>query len=325
MEFKEAAETIRRRVEERLADQFRGRLPDVLYEPMRYPFGAGGKRLRPVLLALSCMCFGGREEQWIDAATAIEIFHTFTLVHDDIMDHDGLRRGLPAVHVKWDEPTAILSGDGLVILAYRCLLRARHPDLIEIQRIVTDGLLRLCEGQAMDKAFEKTGSVTFGAYLEMIDKKTAELIAVACEVGAILGNASGQGRTALREFGARLGRAFQVQDDLLDLISDESVIGKPMCSDLYQKKKTVLTTHFLNEAPEKMIRTFRPIWEKPDPDQADVMRMRTLLEEAGSVGVAHRMIGNLLEEARACLEILPDCESRNHLNDLIDRLRDRIS
>lgn len=324
MQFKEESNKIRERLDAELAKLFVDKKPLVLYDPMVYPVEAGGKRLRPVLMTLACQSVGGTADDCIDAALAIELFHTFTLVHDDIMDHDSLRRGRPTVHVKWDESTAILSGDGLVIMAYQCLLRTQHPKQQLVQQIITDGLLELCEGQALDKSFEQSDDVLLTDYLEMIDKKTAKLIEVSCEVGGILGNASETQQKNLKDFGFRLGRAFQVQDDLLDLISDSKVLGKPSGSDLIEKKKTILTLHFLNHAERAAKEAFLDIWNKPKLDESDVPALRALLEGAGSVKEARRMTDQLLNEASQLLAELPDTDARKLLSELVDQLQTRL-
>lgn len=324
MLFKQDTQQIREIIDRELAALFENGEPAALYEPMSYPVAAGGKRLRPILMTLACEAVGGQIEDCLPAALAIELFHTFTLVHDDIMDHDALRRGRPTVHVEWDEPTAILAGDGLVIMAYQCLLRTRHPGVQQVHELVTNGLLSLCEGQALDKLFEKQTDVTLPDYLNMIDKKTAKLIEVSCQVGGILGNGSTEQHTVLRDFGFRLGRAFQVQDDLLDLISEASVLGKPTGSDLIERKKTILTIHFLSHAQKNQKETFLNFWKKPVLSESDVPAMRILLEEAGSVQEARRLTDALLEEASNLLNQLPESHARRLLFALVDQLQTRL-
>jgi len=292
---------------------------------MLYPIEAGGKRIRPLMLALSCQAVGGSLEDCLDAALAVELLHTFTLVHDDIMDHDELRRGRPTVHVKWNESTAILAGDGLVTLAFQCLSRTEHPKLQQILQIFTNGLLELCEGQALDKTFEGEDSVALDDYLEMIDKKTARLIEVSCRIGALIGNASDVEQRAIRQYAQNLGRAFQIQDDLLDLMSDESISGKPGGSDLMEKKKTILTILFEQMAAEDQKDLFNSLWNQSHVSKEDVQKIKSQFEQAGVISETQDRINRLLDDASSALNNLEPSDCRNHLNTLIIQLKDRVT
>jgi len=214
--------------------------PRSLYEPINYFLGIGGKRLRPILMLLSAQAVGGKIEDALDAAVAIELLHNFTLVHDDIMDHDHLRRGHSTVHVKWDESVAILAGDGLIGLAYRILMRVSNEHLTRVCRIFTEGVIEVCEGQALDKEFEERENVSLDDYFMMIAKKTGRLITMATEIGAILGGGSEEEVKILREYGETIGTAFQIQDDLLDIMASEETIGKTFGSDIKAGKKTYM-------------------------------------------------------------------------------------
>src|SRR4030042_3556330 len=243
-------------------------------------------------MRLSCQAAGGSIEDAMDAAAAVELLHTFTLVHDDIMDHDDSRRGNPSVHIKWEEATAILAGDGLVALSFQTLLRNRHPRCNEVFRKFTDGLLILCEGQAYDKIFETKDKVSLDEYNHMIACKTARLIQVSCECGAILGNGSGKEVAALGRFAHELGMAFQIQDDLLDILSDDSVSGKPQGSDLIQKKKTFPVIHFYEHASPEMRASFQQYWNMSRLGKGDILAVKELFEISGSIAGAER-IGEL--------------------------------
>ena len=266
---------------------------------MAYPVEAGGKRIRPVLCMLSCEAVGGKAETALPAAGALELLHTFTLVHDDIMDHDDMRRGHPTVHKKWDEATAILAGDGLVTLAYHSLLQTRHDDLVSVLKLFTEGLLVLCEGQAMDKAFESMDHVSMEAYETMMEH--------------------------LRLFGRKLGRAFQIQDDLLDVISETSVTGKPMGSDLKAKKKTRLVIDFLNHAPADQIRAFRSFWEKPNLSNAEIEAIRDLFDSSGILNATRNNFFHLIEQALTHLSAIPESGARESLAAYAIKIRDRLS
>ena len=321
----EMIQTYQNLVDQYLKSLFEDRELKELYEPMAYPVEAGGKRIRPVLCMLSCEAVGGKAETALPAAGALELLHTFTLVHDDIMDHDDMRRGHPTVHKKWDEATAILAGDGLVTLAYHSLLQTRHDDLVSVLKLFTEGLLVLCEGQAMDKAFESMDHVSMEAYETMIDKKTGELIQVSCEMGARLGGGSAEQVEHLRLFGRKLGRAFQIQDDLLDVISETSVTGKPMGSDLKAKKKTRLVIDFLNHAPADQIRAFRSFWEKPDLSNAEIEAIRDLFDSSGILNATRNNFFHLIEQALTHLSAIPESGARESLAAYAIKIRDRLS
>jgi geranylgeranyl diphosphate synthase type II len=308
--------TLVRQIEESLRSLFPGRNPSALYEPMAYILDAGGKRIRPLLLALSCRSVGGGLDGSLDAAVAVELLHTFTLVHDDIMDHDGLRRGKPTVHKKWDESTAILAGDGLVTAAYDSLLKTRHPDLIRILKIFTQSLMVLCEGQAMDKTFESREDVTADEYFDMIGKKTARLIETSCEIGGILGGGTEEEIASLARFGSELGLAFQIQDDLLDVASREEILGKPVGSDISERKKTILSIHFLGRADIGQRARFMTFWGKKNLTAADTAEMGALFEQTGTFDDVRKVIGLRTEGALASLDRLRSSQAREDLREL---------
>ncbi|MCH8286925.1 polyprenyl synthetase family protein [candidate division KSB1 bacterium] len=230
--------------------------PPNLYNPMKYVLSSKGKRFRPVLLIMACETVGGSFQDAYNASLAIEILHNFTLVHDDIMDDDQLRRGRKTVHKKWNNSIAILTGDGLIALAYRYLLRSKTERIRDIIKKFSEAIIKICEGQSLDKDMESASEVNIDDYLDMIKRKTGVLISISAELGGILGNASETEIEALKNFGFEIGIAFQIQDDLLDIISDEVVIGKDLGSDLALGKKTYpiikLIDKFTNEAIEEI-------------------------------------------------------------------------
>lgn len=299
------------------------REPKTLYEPMSYVVQAGGKRLRPLLLLLSCEGVRGDIKQCLDAAIAIELLHTFTLVHDDIMDHDHLRRGVPTVHTKWDEATAILAGDGLVTLSFSALLRTPHPRILEVIRKFAEGLLIVCEGQALDKAFETLDEITLDQYLDMIQRKTAKLIALSCETGAILGNGTSKECESMEKFGFHLGCAFQIQDDLLDLISTNAILGKPVGSDLTRKKKTFLSTHFLAHANKQDKKRFFKLCGKSSLSIEEIEEIKTAFEKIGTLAAARNAIETAIQNGLSFLKQLPATEVREDLETLALNLLDR--
>ena len=313
---------LQNQIEDRLESLFRDRQPKSLYEPMYHPLKSGGKRIRPLLCLLSAEAVGGSAEACLDAAVALELLHTFTLVHDDIMDHDKLRRGQPTIHAQWDEPTAILAGDGLVTLAYRSLLETRHPDLVQVMCHFTEGLLILCEGQALDKAFEKESEVSLGQYLDMIHKKTAKLLEVSCEMGGLLGNGTADEVKALQLFARELGIAFQIQDDLLDLVSEETVFGKPRGSDLIEKKKTYLTIHFEQHASHSQLEQYHQLLQTHISTE-DVSVFLNLFTESGTISSTKLQVDRGIDKAISYLSRLKSGKSREILECFALKIRDR--
>lgn len=214
--------------------------PHNLYQPIGYALGMGGKRLRPVMVLLACNLFGEDVKKALPAAMAIEVFHNFTLLHDDIMDHAELRRNLPSVYKKYNENIAILSGDAMSIMAYDYLSKCTSGDKIEMLRLFTKTALQVCEGQQLDMDFEHRNDVSISDYIGMITLKTAVLLACSLKIGALAGNANSQSADLLYEFGINLGIAFQLQDDLLDVFADQDKFGKKIGGDIVSNKKTFL-------------------------------------------------------------------------------------
>jgi len=214
--------------------------PRSLYDPLRYFLSLGGKRMRPLLTLMSGEIFGVSKEESIHAALCIELFHNFSLIHDDIMDEAPVRRGKATVHTKWNSNLAILSGDVLFVEAYQLMANYTDQRLPLLLRRFNETTIEVCEGQQMDMDFENLPTVTEAEYLEMIRLKTSVLIGCALEFGAILGNRDEETRKNLYEFGVSLGIAFQIQDDLLDLYGDPELFGKQVGGDILSNKKTLL-------------------------------------------------------------------------------------
>lgn len=222
--------------------------PRQLYEPIAYSLEEGGKRIRPVALLIACSLFRNGIDAAKPAALAVEVFHNFTLLHDDIMDRSDLRRGKPAVHTRWSDNTAILSGDAMMILAYRLLSQCDEGALPRLLAVFNDVAIGVCEGQQYDMDFESRDDVTVDEYLRMIELKTAVLLAGALKLGAICGGAEPLQAELLYRFGIDIGMAFQLQDDLLDTYGDPAVFGKPIGGDILAGKKTFLLTSALKAA-----------------------------------------------------------------------------
>ena len=254
--------------------------PSGLYDPVRYTLGLGGKRIRPALVLLGANLFSENIDDAIGPAIGIEIFHNFTLLHDDLMDNSEIRRGQKTVHLKWNPNTAILSGDVMSILANEFVCKTASSNLKEILQAFNRTAIEVCEGQMYDMDFESRTNVTISEYLEMIRLKTSVLIAASLEIGALSTNATKNQAKDLYEYGLNLGMAFQLQDDLLDSYGDTKSFGKKVGNDILTNKKTYLMISALNESssadkkhlikilaeknfiPEKKIKDVKLIFDK---------------------------------------------------------------
>ena len=226
--------------------------PSGLYDPLRYMIAIGGKRLRPALCLLTYSIYKDSfDESILEPAAALEVFHTFTLIHDDIMDRSPLRRGQATVWKKWDEDTAILSGDVMQIDAYRRIAKAPADKLADALALFTETAAQVCEGQQYDMDFEHQAEVPMEDYAKMIGLKTGVLIACAAKMGALIAGAPQKDCEALYRYGYELGMAFQVADDYLDAFGDEKVFGKPIGGDIIQRKKSWLTLRALEKTADK--------------------------------------------------------------------------
>lgn len=231
--------------------------PDTLYEPIKYSLEKGGKRLRPLLAMMACNIFSDEVERALPCAAAVEVFHNFTLLHDDIMDNASLRRGKPAVHRKWGVNSAILSGDAMMIYSYSLLENTDPALLPRIFRIFNDTSVKVCEGQQYDMDFESLERVPMESYLKMISLKTAVLLAGASVTGAITGGACEADCERIYSFAMDLGMAFQIQDDILDSYGCEGSLGKKIGGDITEGKKTFLTAAAMEAADDEVRRKLR--------------------------------------------------------------------
>lgn len=291
---------------------FSNREPRGLYEPIAYALAAGGKRLRPQLAILGAQVFGANKKVVMPAAQALEVFHNFTLLHDDVMDHASVRRGRPTVHVKWNENTAILSGDQMLIEAYKCLERLPKDKLPKVLQLFNKMATEVCEGQQYDVDFEHQTDVTLDDYLQMIRLKTAVLLATALHIGAYLAGATKKQQQALYEYGIHIGLAFQIQDDLLDCFGDPATFGKAIGGDIAENKKTFLWL----TARDKM----GADWSTEGRALEDVLRD---YERLGVRQVAEQAIAEHTTAALNCLNNMPVNEATNALILLAQKLRSR--
>jgi geranylgeranyl diphosphate synthase type II len=239
------------------------------------------------------------------------------------MDHAETRRGRLTVHKKWDENVAILSGDALLAFAYRALLRTKSTHIQEISRIFTEGVVTICEGQALDKEFETRHRVHVNEYLMMIEKKTGKLVSIAAQLGALIGNASTSDLEALRRYGEHVGRAFQIQDDLLDIIANEKEFGKTIGGDLVEGKKTFLLLEALRRAKGEQKKMLQRIFTNGGVPKRQVPTFRHIYEETGAIESAKKRIESDITEAKTQLSSLPPSIARETLRWMTDKLLNR--
>ena len=280
--------------------------PRELYDPVRYILSIGGKRIRPSLVLIACDMYAGSVDSALHPATGIEIFHNFTLLHDDIMDRSELRRGNPTVHVKWNENIALLSGDVMSILASRFMNESPGAVLHSVQDIFTLTAMRVCEGQQMDMNFESRISVSEEEYLKMIELKTAVLIAASLKIGAMLGGAPEKDAMDLYNFGRDLGIAFQLQDDLLDTYGDPELFGKKTGMDIVDNKKTILMITALKMANDVQQEALYEWLNKVDfNDDEKIEAVVNLFNDIGVQPVVEKLIGQFYQTALESLKALP--------------------
>ena len=293
------------------------REPKGLYEPIGYTLAAGGKRVRPQLALLATKLFGGKEEDVLPAALALEVFHNFTLLHDDVMDKAPVRRGRPTVHVKWNENTAILSGDQMMIEAYQLLSQVPEKKLAKTLRLFNKMATEICEGQQYDVDFESRDDVTILEYMEMIRLKTSVLLATALQIGAYIGYANDEQQKKIYEYGIHVGLAFQIQDDMLDCYGDEATFGKAIGGDITENKKTYLwLTAAAKGAKEELAMRDESRDERFKRVMAVYKRLRVK-------AAAEKEIAKQTDAAIASLENLPQNEYTEQLRAMARKLADR--
>jgi geranylgeranyl diphosphate synthase type II len=279
--------------------------PSQLYEPVQYMMSLGGKRIRPVLTLLAAELFGGNAEEVLKPALAMEVFHNFSLVHDDLMDNANLRRGKPTVHTQWNMPTAILSGDVMLVLAYDLLLGVPAHLLKDVLELFNQTAKHVCEGQQMDMVFETSEDVSLDQYIEMIGLKTATLLAACLKMGALLGNASYEDQELLYRFGISIGTAFQVQDDLLDSFGDSSKFGKTIGGDIVANKKTYLTLKAFELADSKQRQELQRLFSMNESEPA--RKVRSVLDIYNALDIkqhTEQARDSFYAEAMECLHSL---------------------
>lgn len=243
-----------------------------LIDPVKYILSVGGKRLRPVMALMACNLFNDKIENAILPAAGLEIFHNFTLVHDDIMDQASVRRGFPTVHHKWSTSQAILSGDVMAFVANECFLQTPQEYLLKVFRIFNKAAIEVCVGQQLDIDFEKAAFISHAEYLRMIELKTAVLLASSMKIGAIIGGADDKNSDILYEFGRNLGLAFQIQDDLLDIWGDTNLFGKIAGGDIVANKKTFPLVKAMEIASVKQLKELQEQFSSKEHNQDEKIK-----------------------------------------------------
>lgn len=256
------------------------REPKNLYEPIDYIIQLGGKRMRPILTLMACDIFCDNYEEALPAALAVEVFHNFTLIHDDIMDDAPLRRGKKTVHEKWDLNTGILSGDAMLILAYQYFENYEPTTFRRLARLFSKTALEVCDGQQLDVDFETRNDVSIAEYLEMIRLKTSVLVGAALEMGAIVSKTTDENASLIYDFGMNLGLAFQLQDDYLDTFGNPETFGKQVGGDIMENKKTFLYLKALQDASDADKQVLLNLYaEKLDNSDEKVLQVKSLFEK----------------------------------------------
>ena len=299
--------------------------PEGLYEPMAYVLSLGGKRIRPVFLLLAAQIFGEKIESCMDAAVALEMFHNYTLLHDDLMDKADVRRGQPTVHRRWDDNTAILSGDAMLMLSCKKMYAAVKSVCPEAMEVFLKTTLEVSEGQQYDMNFESRMDVFIPEYFEMIRLKTGVLVSCALEMGALLGGASQEDARLLYDYGAQIGRAFQVQDDYLDVFGDANVFGKRIGGDILEGKKTfLLVTAFQKATATQKMQMMDWLEKKQFEPQEKIEFFTRMYEELEIPNDYEACMQDCYGKADALLEKLHGCtEAKQALKSFADTLSHR--
>lgn len=300
------------------------REPKGLYAPIAYTMAAGGKRVRPQLAMIACGIFGGNEQEVAPAAMALEVFHNFTLLHDDVMDKAEVRRGRPTVHIQWNENTAILSGDQMMIEAYKLLAEVPESKLHKVLHLFNEMATEICEGQQYDVDFESQEHVTIEEYLKMIRLKTSVLLATALQIGSYLAGANEAQQEALYQFGINVGLAFQIQDDILDVWGDPKTFGKAVGGDISCNKKTYvyLTAQKLadDELAEELHQWYGSVL---DDNTEKIAAVKGIFEQLNVRAACEAVVEDYTQKALLILDTLPQNAATEQLRQLANKLNTR--
>lgn len=301
--------------------------PSKLYDPIKYILSLGGKRFRPAFMLHACELFYGNMNEAIKPAIGIELFHNFTLLHDDIMDNAPIRRSKPTVHKKWNRDIAILSGDAMFIKSVQFISCVRNEILKEVLDTFNQAALTVCEGQQMDMDFENKDKVTISEYLKMIEAKTATLIACCLKIGAIIGNASKADTDTIYEFGKNIGIAFQLKDDLLDVYGNTEKFGKQVGGDIIANKKTFLILKALEQADDKQSKELSKWMKNSNADfKTKVSEVRKIYNAIGVKEITEQKINEYFKTAVKYFDkISVDKNRKKVVENLVHSLMDRES
>ena len=316
------------------------REPYGLYEPIEYTLAAGGKRVRPQLAMIASRMFDGKDEAVLPAALALEVFHNFTLLHDDVMDKADMRRGRPTVHVKWNENTAILSGDQMLIEAYKLLSGVPADKLPKVLQLFNQMATEICEGQQYDVDFESQEQVALDDYLLMIRLKTSVLLANALQIGAYIAGADEQAQDALYQFGIAVGLAFQIQDDILDVWGDPQTFGKAVGGDISCNKKTFVylnamqlattlnhSTQLLNHSTQPLNHSTQLLnhWYSQvlEDNTEKIAAVKAIFEQLGVREACEAVVAQYTQSALEILDTLPQNTATEQLRQLANKLHTR--
>ena len=322
-----AFDNILNRIEQEISQLTFPYPPKSLYEPIEYILALGGKRIRPACVLMACNLYTDSVEKALRPAVGLEVFHNFTLLHDDLMDHADKRRNKPTVHTVWDANTAILSGDAMLIAAYQLMIQTESDALKKILDLFTVTALEICGGQQYDMEFETRDRVTEAEYLEMIRLKTAVLLGCAFKMGALLANAPETDAEHLYQYGINIGLAFQLQDDLLDVYGNTATFGKNIGGDIISNKKTFMLIRALATAtPSQQAELTRWLEMKTFDPQEKIAAVTAIYNEAGVKTASEVKIQEYYDSAMSHLESLSVDPSRTHIiKEVCSRLMNRQS
>lgn len=317
-------ETILNKIEAALAAIPYPQQPEGLYEPIRYVLSMGGKRLRPTLTLMAYALYKEDTERALPTAIGLETYHNHTLLHDDLMDKADMRRGKPTVHKKWDENTAILSGDTMLIMAFQHILRTDCHRLPEVLNLAARTMQEICEGQQYDMNFESRSDVREEEYIEMIRLKTSVLLACALKAGALIADAPKEDCELLYQFGEKIGLAFQLQDDYLDCYGDPAVFGKQIGGDICCAKKTFMLINAFNRANDAQKAELNRLLNDVDEREEKVAGILALYDELEIPALCRERMETLYAEARRIFDSLSiDAERKQPLWNYAEKLLNR--
>ncbi len=297
--------------------------PKGLYDPIAYALASGGKRIRPMLALTAAEIFGGNEEEVLPAALALEVFHNFTLLHDDVMDHASIRRGRPTVHVKWDDNTAILCGDQMLIESYKLLSGVPHDKLAQVVEWFNEMATGVCEGQQYDVDFEHMSQVTISDYMRMIEKKTSVLLANALRIGGYIAGANAEEQKALYLFGLHIGLAFQIQDDILDVYGDPNTFGKAIGGDICSNKKTFLLLTAMEIADAESKAELLQWLMTSGKNEEKIAGVTAIYSRLGVKEIGETAMEEHTATALSQLDLLPQNAATDRLRDMAEKLATR--